>query len=139
MPSRRKNWGGVSGSSTIDTVIRFKPTASGLPEISISLEGVTVFRDQFAVTILAKENPTRRLRFTTAMNNGGDLVFSVSNAAEITGPTGESATQVKEFLTELGAHWFPVEMDAKTVSDREVEMLFGGKIGAKNLGGQHRM
>ena len=114
-------------------MIRFKPTSSGLPEISISLDGVGIFLDQFAIKKLAKENPARRIRFLQAMRSGGDLVFSVSNAAEITGPTGDSAAQIKGFLTDLGAHWFPVEMDAKLVSDREMEMLSGGKVGVTNL------
>lgn len=114
-------------------MIRFEARSDGWPEVKISLEGVTVFLDQFAMKKLAKEDPVRRLRFTQALRNGGDLVFSVSNAAELTGPTGDSAKQIKEFLSGLGAHWFPVEMDAKMVSDREVEMLVGGKLRAMNL------
>jgi hypothetical protein len=67
---------------------------------------------------LAKEDPARRLRFIRSIRTGGDLVISVSNAAELTGPTGDSAKPIKEFLSELGAHGFPVEMDAKMVSER---------------------
>jgi hypothetical protein len=115
------------------SMIRFEAKSNGWPEIKISLEGVPVFLDQFAIKKLAKEDSARRGRFTKAMRSGGDLVFSVSNAAELTGPTGESAERIKEFLSGLGAHWFPVEMDAKVVSDREADMLFSGKVGGMNL------
>jgi hypothetical protein len=109
-------------------MIRFGSTSNGWPEIKISLEPASVFLDQFAIKKLAKGDPGRRHRFTQAIRDGGDLVFSVSNAAELTGPTGDSAKEIREFLSELGAHWFPVEMDAKAVSDREVRVLSTGKI-----------
>jgi hypothetical protein len=114
-------------------MIHFEAKSDGWPEIKISLEGAPVFLDQFAMKKLGKEDSARRSRFTKAMRSGGDLVFSVSNAAELTGPTGDSAEQIKEFLSGLGAHWFPVEMDAKTVSDREANMLFSGQVGGMNF------
>ena len=109
-------------------MISFTARSDGAPEIKLSLNGVPVFLDQFAIKKLAKEDASRRLRFTEAMRKGGDLIFSVSNAAELTGPTGKSAEKIRKFLTGLGAHWFPVEMDAKLMSDREVSMLRAGNL-----------
>lgn len=114
-------------------MIRFEATSDGFPKINIALDGVGVFLDQFALAKLAKDNVPRRLRFTQAIRAGGDLVFAVSNAAEITGPTGDSAKQIQSFLSDLGAHWFPVEMDAKMVTDREIDVMFGTSVNGSNL------
>lgn len=102
-------------------MMQFSTTTDGHPEVKAHVKNIAVFLDNFAIKTLAKERePSRRLRFTQAIRSGADLLFSVSNAAELTGPTGGSFQQIKQFLSDLGAHWFPLEMDPKMVSDREV-------------------
>jgi hypothetical protein len=101
-------------------MMRIGQTTNGYPEVKAHVADVAVFLDQFAMKKLAKEDPDRRRRFTEAIRSGADLLFSVANAAELTGPTGSSFQQMKDFLSDLGPHWFPVEMDPKMISDREV-------------------
>src|SRR6266851_4944250 len=48
-----------------------------------------------------------------------DLLFSVTNAAELSGPQGKSADAVRMFLDEIGPRWFPVELDQTEVVKRE--------------------
>jgi hypothetical protein len=57
------------------------------------------------------------------MQTGGDLIFSVANAVELSALMGTSFSTVRGFLKDLGAHWFPIEMDPKEVSDREISGL----------------
>jgi len=104
-------------------MIRLRATDVGSLNADVSLEGVSVFLDQFALYKLATGNGPRRSRFTQAMRTGGDLIFSVANAAELSGLTGKSFDAVKELLRDLGAKWFPIEMDPKAVSDREISGL----------------
>jgi hypothetical protein len=40
-----------------------------------------------------------------------DLLFSVTNVAELSGPKGRSAEAVKTFLDEVGPRWFPGKFD----------------------------
>jgi hypothetical protein len=102
-------------------MLRLAFTTDGVPKgVNIVVEGVRVFLDYFAIKKLAKEDPDRRRRFVEALHKGGDLVFSISNAVELVGPTGGSFDKHRAFLSDLGAHWFVVEMDPKMISDREL-------------------
>jgi hypothetical protein len=47
-------------------------------------------------------------------------LFSITNAAELTGPQGGSLVAVRAFLDEVGPHWFPVELDPFEVANREL-------------------
>jgi hypothetical protein len=59
-------------------------------------------------------------RFVDAVGTGkADLVFSIANAAELSGPQGESRDAVRAFLNDVGLHWFPVELNAAEVVQRE--------------------
>jgi hypothetical protein len=51
------------------------------------------------------------------------LMFSVTNAIELAGPQGRSIEIMREFLDQVGPHWFPVELDAKLVVDREINRI----------------
>jgi len=106
----------------VATVIR---TGSGsgdaLLTFHASVEGVAIYLDNFAFITLAKDPPARK-RFLDAVHTGAaDLLFSITNAAELTGPQGRSALAVREFLDELGSHWFPVELDAHEIAERETK------------------
>jgi hypothetical protein len=92
-------------------------TSSGF---DVSISGLAIYLDNCAVIELAKHNRSRRKRFIRALQTGkADLMFSVTNAAEITGPQGKSREAVGTFLDAIGLHWFPVELAADTVVRRE--------------------
>lgn len=84
-----------------------------------TIKGVAVYLDYWALKQLAKGDVSRRQRFVSAIRSGGDLIFSIANAAELTGPQGGSRKALKDFLDELGPHWFPVELNPIIVVDRE--------------------
>ena len=85
-----------------------------------ALTGLAVYLDNFALINLAKGDSLRRQRFISTLHRGADLLFSVSNVVELTGPQGKSLADVRAFLDEIGPHWFPVELDATEVVNREV-------------------
>jgi hypothetical protein len=87
--------------------------------LNASVSGPVVYLDNWAMGDLAEGNPSRRRRFIDAMRSGVDLLFSVTNAAELSGPQGRSAEAVRAFLDEIGPHWFPVELDQTEVVKRE--------------------
>jgi hypothetical protein len=88
--------------------------------VQASLIGVAVYLDNFALLAFAKGDPERRRRLIAAFHAGADLGFSVTNAAELVGPQGRSLDQLRMFLDEIGAHWFPLELSAHRVVTREL-------------------
>ena len=91
--------------------------------ISVTVGGIPVYLDNDSLIDLAKGDPNRRECFIHALHNGADLLFSVTNAAELTGPQGKSRDHVRLLLDEVGPHWFPVELDANVVANRELKGL----------------
>lgn len=89
--------------------------------LNTTVSGLAVYLDNWAVIDLAEGDPSRRRRFIEAVCTGGDLLFSVANAAELAGQQGASVNIVKTFLDELGSHWFPVELNTVEVVQREQE------------------
>lgn len=92
-------------------------TSSGL---HVSVGGPVVYLDNWAIYDLAENDLERRWRFLEAVHSGIDLLFSVTNAAELSGPHGRSAEVVREFLDAIGPHWFPAPLDATAVVKREM-------------------
>ena len=88
-------------------------------EIIAHVVGFPVYLDTWAIINLAKGDPSRRQRFVDAVRAGVDLLFSLANALELTGPKGESFDAVKSFLDELGPHWVPIELNPFEVLERE--------------------
>jgi hypothetical protein len=85
-----------------------------------TVRGLAIYLDNWAVGDLAEGDPSRRNRFIAALCSGSaDLMFSVTNAAELAGPQGKSFDVVKSFLNEVGPNWFPVELDPFLVVHRE--------------------
>ncbi len=71
---------------------------------------VGVYLDNFAIIDIAKGDASRRERFLEAFWNGADLLFSTTNAAEITGPTSErSVNSIRSFLDAIGPNWVPID------------------------------
>jgi hypothetical protein len=94
--------------------------ATGI-HFSCFVRGVPVYLDNFALIRLAKGDPVRKRRFTEALRSGADLLFSVTNAAELIGPQGATATKLRDFLDEIGPHWFPIELNPIEVVERELK------------------
>ncbi len=100
----------INATTSTDDQLRF----------NIRVSGLAIYLDNFALIRLARENPSRRARFIAAMRSGAELLFSVTNAAELSGPQGRSQTLLRCFLDEIGPHWFPVELDPLVVVHREL-------------------
>lgn len=88
--------------------------------INASWAGLAIYLDHFALMDLAEGEAKRRQRFLSALRSKeADLLFSVTNAADLTGPLGNSLAAARDFLDEIGPHWFPVELDTFEVIERE--------------------
>ena len=101
-------------------MIEIKKQHNGKLDLFISVNGPAVYLDNFAMKELAKGDASRRQRFLAAVNRGAELLFSVANAAELTGFQDGSFREVREFLEEIGPHWFPVELNPYVVVEREL-------------------
>jgi hypothetical protein len=91
--------------------------------VNASVSGAVVYLDNWAIGDLAEGDLSRRKRFIEAMR-GMDLLFSVTNAAELSGPLGRSAELVRTFLDEIGPRWVPVELSPIDVINREMAGTF---------------
>ncbi len=101
-------------------MIRITADADGLT-ITGSLNGTAIYLDNWAIGYLAEGDLARRKRFIAALQTGrADLLFSVTNAAELCGPQGQSAEVVSQFLDEIGPRWVPVELSPIDVINREL-------------------
>ncbi len=103
-------------------MITVSPHPTELFAMTASVNGPTVFLDNFAIKDLTKGDPDRRGRFIATLNRGVDVLFSVSNAAELSGPQGDSFIAIREFLDEIGTHWFPVEFNPYECIKREQQL-----------------
>jgi hypothetical protein len=99
-------------------MIRATADADGL-SFKGTVNGAVVYLDTWAIGDLAERAHPRRTRFIEAMR-GMDLLFSVTNAAELSGPQGRSADAVRAFLDEIGPRWVPAELSLIDVMDREM-------------------
>jgi len=94
-------------------------TRDGLPAFVAEVSGVAVYLDNDSLIQLAKGSPVLRARFLEALREGGTFLFSATNAVEVAGPQGKSAQAVRAILDAIGANWVPLEMDPRTVMERE--------------------
>jgi hypothetical protein len=86
----------------------------------VSINGVRIYLDNWAVIDLAERDASRRKRFIAALCSGkADLLFSATNAAQLTQQRGASFEAVKSFLDEIGPYWVPVELNPLNVVERE--------------------
>lgn len=92
----------------------------GIPTCVADLSGrVGVYLDNDSLIDLARGDEERRCRFIAAMRQRGSLLFSFTNAIEVAGPQGDSATAVRAFLDSIGACWIPLALSPWQVADRE--------------------
>jgi hypothetical protein len=103
-------------------MITVGPHPTDLFTMRASVSGFSVFLDNFAIKELAKGDPARRRRFIATLDRGVEVMFSVANAAELSGPQGDSFIIIRRFLNEIGTHWFPVEFDAYECMKREQQV-----------------
>jgi hypothetical protein len=95
--------------------------------LKMSVEGMAIYLDNFAVIGLAKGDAVRRARFINVLRGGGaEILFSVANAVELVGPEGRSRELVMGFLREIGRHWFPVKLNTFEACDMELKGIKGG-------------
>ena len=100
-------------------MIRFTTTQDGKPVCVGELRGLGVYLDNDSLIELAKGSDSRRQRFVDAIQGGGTLLFSWTNAAEIAGPLGASARAVSVFLDSIGPYWVPLELNPWRVIEKE--------------------
>jgi hypothetical protein len=71
-----------------------------------------VYLDHWAIRRLAKrERNGEREHFLETFETRGTLMFSVMNAFEIAGNSGDSYTEIRTFLDLLGPHWLFTDVD----------------------------
>src|SRR2546430_16466517 len=93
-------------------MIRATANADGaLFTLNASESGPVVSLDNRAFINLAKGDPSRRKRFLGAIHSGVELLFSVTNAAELSGPQGRAADIVRDFFDGIGPRGFPASHD----------------------------
>ena len=73
--------------------------------LRVTVRRLAVYLDNWAIVALAKDQGQLRERFLGALGNGCDVLFSVTNAAEIVGPAGASQDAVRDFFTAIGPYW----------------------------------
>jgi len=95
--------------------------------VGASVAGLPIYLDNHSFLSLAKGDPARQNRFIEALKQGADLLFSITNAAEIIGPQGRSAELLRGFLDRVGPRWFPIELDPQMVATRETQGITGGE------------
>ena len=100
-------------------MIRTTISSSGQPAFAASVDGIAIYLDNWAIKDFAKGDAKLRERFVAAVNNGADVLFSAAHVIEILGPQGRSSESFRTFLSQLGAHWYPVEANIFTILDRE--------------------
>ena len=108
-------------------MIEFISTFDGPPiSVHASIRGMAIYLDTFAVIGLAKGDLRRRQRFLDTLYSGADVLFSVSTVAELSRLPSHSIESVRSFLNDMGPHWFPVELNASEVVNREKELSRAG-------------
>src|SRR5262245_49729484 len=99
-------------------MLKATSTADNPLQIDATVNGVAIYLDNHSYIELERD-PDLRRRFVASTRSAGDLLFSIANAVELTATQGESLRRMKAFLDEIGAQWFPLEMDPHIVFNRE--------------------
>ena len=86
--------------------------------VETTLRQPGVYLDQDSLTDIARSD-TRRQSFLTTFQKKGTLLFSWTNAFDLSGPQGDSATKIRELLRGIGIHWVPLEMNPWKVVRKE--------------------
>ena len=81
--------------------------------------GVYLDNDSLYELAVTKGRELRRQRFVDALRRGGTLLFSFTNALEVAGLMGQSASAVRAFLDSVGSYWVPLKMNPFKVIEME--------------------
>jgi hypothetical protein len=93
---------------------------NGKCEVVAETEGAGIYLDNDSLIALARyETATLRKRFVDALHAKATLLFSWTNAIEVSGPQYASADAVRAFLDSIGPHWVPLELNPWEVVKRE--------------------
>ncbi len=88
-------------------------------EFEIWAERPCIYLDHWALRRLS-ENPTLGNRFLVAFKHRGTVMFSLMNVAEIARDASQQrAQQIRDFLAQLGLHWFPMTIDPFRIINAE--------------------
>ncbi len=88
-------------------------------EFEIWAERPCIYLDHWALRRLS-ENPTLGNRFLVAFKHRGTVMFSLMNVAEIARDASQQrAQQIRDFLAQLGLHWFPMTIDPLRIIDAD--------------------
>src|SRR5262245_6862604 len=88
-------------------------------EVEAALERQpAIYLDHDSLGEIAR-NASRRRRFLQILERKGELLFSWSNALDISGPQEGSAQAINEFLGAIGPHWIPLEINPWKVVRKE--------------------
>ncbi|MFQ5911102.1 MAG: hypothetical protein ACE5IJ_10350, partial [Thermoplasmata archaeon] len=104
-------------------MIRFTVNNDRITCITELRDRVGVYLDNDSLFELSERDRTRQDRFIAAVERRATVLFSFTNAAELSGPQGESAKAVWAFLDRLGPRWVPLHMNPWTVVRREQQGL----------------
>jgi len=83
----------------------------GGTRINAYVNRISIYLDNFAIiSIATTRDVDLRRRFVSIFQNGADLMFSPTNAAELLGPQSPTTIlPIRNFLDAIGPHWFPLE------------------------------
>jgi hypothetical protein len=99
-------------------MITLKYTNDG-SHLQCASKGVAVYLDTFAFIELALHKPELRRRFIAAIRREADVIFSVTNIAELALLQGNSLHAVRCFMAEIGNDWLPAELNVFEIIERE--------------------
>jgi len=95
-------------------------TEDGVPTCVAELGNrVAVYLDNDSLIHLARDGTGLQPRFVSAIRHRGSLLFSFTNAIEVSGPQGDTAAAVWSFLDAIGSCWLPLALSPWEVADRE--------------------
>jgi hypothetical protein len=87
-------------------------------DIKTTLRQPGVYLDQDSLADIARTD-TRRRHFLSTFGKKGTLLFSWTNAFDLSGPQGDSAAKIRDLLRGVGPHWVPLEMNPWKVVKKE--------------------
>lgn len=108
-------------------MIHVTPTDDGGATVEAHLaRQPAIYLDQDALADLARVEARRR-RFLAMFQRKGTLLFSWTNAIDLSGPQHGTARRLRHFLDALGAYWIPLELNPwKVVRKENGEEPFSG-------------
>lgn len=99
-------------------MINVTVSADGNVDVQATVRQPGVYLDQDSLIDISR-TLARRQRFLNTLRTKGTLLFSWTNAFDLSGPQGDNVTRLREFLAAIGPNWVPIEMNPWTVARKE--------------------